>query len=207
MLIPNKNGIKTWLDRTPGCKFLDSSEGLCETRLDPVCCPADRTSCSFSQCDLQQSLLFSAILWFPSCCLHTFLILCSCLVCVLHKSRVALLQVPMTHWGLRGLQTDRLGNHMQRMPLGGEQSQPKSPRASHSLRARQPAISLASCLKNTRTHTQGPFNQRTRAPQMWREVSNHPHHCWPPLLDRPRFQQQDMRHTHSAARRLLKASV
>lgn len=72
MIIPNKNVIKIRLDRTLCCKFLDSSKGLCETRLDPVCCPADRTPCSFSQCDLQQSLLFSAIHWFPSCCLHTF---------------------------------------------------------------------------------------------------------------------------------------
>lgn len=58
---------------------------------------------------------------------------CFCLACVLHKSRVARLQVSVTHQGLWGLQTDRLGNHIQQMPSGKEQSQVMSPQASRIL--------------------------------------------------------------------------
>lgn len=95
---------------------------------------------------------------------------------------------------------------MQRMPPGGQQSQPTSPRARHSLRARQPAISLASCFKNTH---QGRFNRGPEPPPkcVGKKLVMVLAAVGPLLLDLPPFQQQDMRHTHSAARRLLKASV
>lgn len=94
---------------------------------------------------------------------------------------------------------------MQRMPPGEEQSQPTSPQARHSLRARRPATSLASCFGNTHY---GHLNRGPEPPKYaGKKLVIVLAAICPLLFDLPRFQQQDMYHTQCGARRLLKASV